>query len=125
MLQWIFGKCIKVAVHLYQPTRAAGYMELERARVRWFLSLNQDDLPESARRSGKTTFRSILVDSHEMQFSDGFTDLHTDSYRAILEGKGFGLEDARPSVEIVHRIRNTKETRRTGDYHPLLKAIKD
>jgi UDP-N-acetyl-2-amino-2-deoxyglucuronate dehydrogenase len=125
MLQWIFGKCVKVVVHLYQQTRAAGYMELEKARVRWFLSLEQGDLPEPARRSGKTTFRSILVDKREIEFSEGFTDLHTDSYRAILEGKGFGLEDARPSVEIVHNIRNAKETRRKGDYHPLLKAIKD
>ncbi len=124
MLQWIFGKCVKVVVHLYQPTRAAGYMELQRARVRWFLSLDQEDLPESARRSGKTTYRSILVDGREVEFSEGFTDLHTDSYRAILEGKGFGLEDARPSVEIVHKIRNAKATRPKGDYHPLLKAIR-
>jgi UDP-N-acetyl-2-amino-2-deoxyglucuronate dehydrogenase len=125
MLQWVFGKCVKVVVHLYQQTRAAGYMEFEKARVRWFLSLDRGDLPEPARRSGKTTFRSIMVDSREIEFSEGFTDLHTDSYRAILEGKGFGLEDARPSVEIVHNVRTAKESRRKGDYHPLLKAIKD
>lgn len=124
MLQWIFGKAESNVVHLCQANKAAGYLELERARVRWFLSLDPNDLPEPARVKGATTYRSITVNGEEVEFSDGFTDLHTESYRHILEGKGFGLEDVRPSIETVFEIRNAKQTGLSGDYHPFLKSTK-
>jgi UDP-N-acetyl-2-amino-2-deoxyglucuronate dehydrogenase len=123
MLQWIFGGVQKNVVHLCRTTRAAGYLELERARVRWFLSLESNDLPQEVKASGKTTYRSILVDHEEVEFSEGFADLHTVTYNEILEGKGFGLEDARPSIETVFEIRNAKEVGLKGDHHPLLKEV--
>ncbi|OPY79871.1 MAG: UDP-N-acetyl-2-amino-2-deoxy-D-glucuronate oxidase [Syntrophorhabdus sp. PtaU1.Bin153] len=124
MLQWIFGKTQWNVVHLSAPTKAAGFLELEKARVRWFLSLDKNDLPQSAREQGKTTFRSIMIDGKEVEFSDGFTDLHTVSYEQILSGNGFGLDDARPSIETVFEIRNAKEAPLRGEYHPFLKTIK-
>ncbi len=122
MLQWVFGKTQWNVVHLSQPTRAAGFLELEKARVRWFLSLDTNDLPESARQEGKTTYRSITVDGREVEFSEGFADLHTRSYEQILTGNGFGLDDARPSIETVFEIRNAKEAALRGEYHPFLKG---
>lgn len=88
MLGWIFGDTIRVIVHLSQPNKAAGYLELENARIRWFLSIDHDDLPPSVKKEGKRTFRSVLVNDEEIEFSDGFTDLHTTSYKEILEGRG-------------------------------------
>jgi UDP-N-acetyl-2-amino-2-deoxyglucuronate dehydrogenase len=120
MLSWIFGKSGKNIVHLSQPDKAAGFLELENARVRWFLSIDSNDLPESVRKKGQRTFRSIMVDGEEIEFSDGFTDLHTVSYSEILAGKGFGLDDARQSVDIVYNIRNANPVGLTGDFHPLL-----
>ncbi len=124
MLQWIFGKVQSNVVHVYQENKAAGYLELENARVRWFLSLDSNDLPESARAKGASTYRSITVNGEEVEFSDGFTDLHTVSYRHIIEGKGFGLDDVRPSIQTVFEIRNAKEIGLSGDYHPFLKSTK-
>ncbi len=121
MIQWIFGKTQWNVVHLSQPTRAAGFLELEHARVRWFLSLEAADLPQAAVASGKTTYRSITLDNRELEFSDGFTDLHTESYRAIIEGKGFGLDDVKPAIQTVFEIRNANEAPLRGDYHPFLK----
>lgn len=121
MLGWIFGTTKKNIVHLSEPDKAAGYLELENARIRWFLSLDHKDLPRSVTDKGKRTFRSILVDSEEIEFSEGFTDLHTQTYREILAGRGFGLEDARQSVEAAYTIRNLKPSGITGDYHPMLK----
>ncbi len=95
MLQWIFGKVQQNIVHLSESTRVAGYMELEKARIRWFLSLDRNDLPEIARANGKTTYRSITVNNEEVEFSEGFTDLHTVSYQEILKGNGFGLDDSK------------------------------
>jgi len=109
MRHWIFGKTERNTVHLSQPNRAAGYLELERARVRWFLSLDANDLPRAARETNKTTYRSITVNSKEIEFSEGFTDLHTVSYKQILANKGFGLEDTRTSIETVYDIRQAKE----------------
>lgn len=120
MLAWIFGKARNSVVHLSQPDAASGVLELERARVRWFLSINADHLPEAQQQKGQRTFRSISINGEEVEFSDGFTDLHTESYRDILAGGGFGLEDARPSVEMVHQIRNAAIAPATGDYHPFL-----
>jgi UDP-N-acetyl-2-amino-2-deoxyglucuronate dehydrogenase len=123
MLQWVFGPTRKVIVHLLEPRRAAGYLELRRATVRWFLSLDSRDLPTQEREAGKMTYRSITVDSEEVEFSEGFTDLHTLSYQEVLKGNGFTLEDTRPSIETAFEIRNAKETKRKGEYHPLLRSI--
>jgi UDP-N-acetyl-2-amino-2-deoxyglucuronate dehydrogenase len=124
MFQWIFGKPQDVIVHLMEPTKAAGFLELENARVRWFLSLDSDDLPACSKDSGKTTYRSINISGEEFEFSEGFTDLHTTSYAEILKGNGFGLEDAKPSIEIVYKIRNATPVGLKGDYHPMLNSIK-
>jgi len=119
MLSWIFGERRSSVVHAQRADAAAGYMEFERARVRWFLSINADHLPEAAKSQGKRTYRSILIDGEELEFSDGFTDLHTVTYREILEGRGYGLADARGSIETVHLIREASPIGLVGDYHPL------
>ena len=122
MLSWIFGDAKKNIVHLSAPDKAAGYLELENARVRWFLSLDYKDIPENVKETGQRTFRSIRVEGKEIEFSEGFTDLHTLSYKEILAGKGFGLREARQSVETAYNIRNTKPVGLHGDFHPLLKT---
>lgn len=106
MLYFIFGKFINNIVYLREKDACAGYLELEHARVRWFLSVNAKYLPGSAVSQGKRTYRSITMDGEEIEFSEGFTDLHTISYRDILSGGGFGLDDALPSIEVVSNIRN-------------------
>jgi UDP-N-acetyl-2-amino-2-deoxyglucuronate dehydrogenase len=121
MLEWIFGDVKNNIVHLSEKNKAAGYLELERARIRWFLSLDINDIPSTAREAGKRTFRSITVDGEEFEFSEGFTELHTLTYREILAGKGYGLEDARKSIETVYTIRNAQPVGLKGEYHPLLK----
>jgi len=123
MLGWIFGPARTNIVHLSEHNKAAGYLELEKARIRWFLSLDFNDIPVAVRNSGKRTFRSITVDGEEIEFSEGFSDLHTLSYKELLAGKGFGLEDARQSVEIVYVIRNAKPVGLQGECHPMLKTI--
>ena len=121
MLSWIFGDLKSNTVHLQTHARASGYLEFEKARVRWFLSINYDVLPDRIKAKGQTTYRSITVDGNEIEFSDGFFDLHTLSYKNISEGKGFGLEEARQSIEIVHAIRVSELSPLTGDYHPMAK----
>lgn len=121
MLSWIFGDARKNIVHFSEPHKAAGYLELENARVRWFLSLDYDDIPASAKETGHRTFRSIIVEGEEIEFSEGFTDLHTLSYKELLSGRGFGLKEARQSVETAYTIRNSKPVGIHGDYHPILK----
>jgi len=121
MVRWIFGEVKESFVHLSEPTKAAGRLELARARVRWFLSLDETDLPPAARQGNNRTLRSITVDGEELDFSKGFTDLHTESYKEILHGNGFGLEDARDSVEIVSKIRNAEPLALKGDYHPAIR----
>jgi len=123
LLSWIFGDTKKIIVHLSEPHKAAGYLELKNARVRWFLSLDYDDIPASVRQAGKRTFRSITVDGEEIEFSEGFSDLHTLTYKEILEGRGFGLKEARQSVETAYTIRNAQPVGLHGDYHPILKTI--
>jgi UDP-N-acetyl-2-amino-2-deoxyglucuronate dehydrogenase len=125
MLGWIFGNEKKNIVHLSEPQKAAGYLELENARVRWFLSIDFNDIPDYIKETGQRTFRSITVDGKEVEFSKGFTDLHTETYREILAGRGFGLKDARQSVESAYMIRNAKPAGIQGDYHPFLKKIKN
>jgi UDP-N-acetyl-2-amino-2-deoxyglucuronate dehydrogenase len=108
-------------VHLLKDDCAAGFLELENARVRWFLSINADHLPVDAKSKGKRTYRSLTMEGKEIEFSDGFTDLHTISYQNILEGKGFGLKEARPSIQTVYEIRNQTPQSLQGDYHPFAK----
>ena len=124
MLTWVFGDVQQSAVQLHEKDCAAGYMELEKARVRWFLSINYDYIPEQVRAQGKRTYRSITMDGQEIEFSEGFTDLHTVSYQAVLNGDGFGLEEARNSIELVHGIRNAEVKGLVGDYHPLANIVK-
>lgn len=123
MLSWIFGETKANIVHLSKYDKAAGYLELENARVRWFLSLDQNDIPEEAKKRGQRTFRSITVEGEEVEFSEGFTDLHTDSYKEILSGRGFTIQEARQSVETAYTIRNATPVGLAGDYHPFLKTI--
>ncbi|MEW6108492.1 MAG: Gfo/Idh/MocA family oxidoreductase [Nitrospirota bacterium] len=119
MLSWIFGKVQQNVVHVHTHDRAAGYLEFENARVRWFLSINFDVLPAEVKAKGKTTYRSITIEGEELEFSEGFTDLHTISYKEIIAGNGYGVEDARQSIEIVHDIRNQEPIGLKGEYHPL------
>ena len=121
MLQWVFGKVVSNKVHLHTHDRAAGLLEFERARVRWFLSINYDTLPDEVKASGKRTFRSLQMNGEEIEFSEGFGDLHTRSYEAILAGKGYGLSDVRNAIQIVHDIRTAPLVGLTGDYHPFAK----
>jgi len=124
LLTWIFGEVKENTVHLLQPEKAAGILHLKKARVRWFLSLDYQDNPSAVKEKEMRTFRSLTVENEEIEFSDGFTDLHTESYRQILAGNGFGMKDTRSSVEIAHEIRNSTPVGIKGDYHPLLKTIR-
>ena len=119
MLGWIFGKVQESEVHLYEKHRASGYLEFERARVRWFLSIDENDLPEDIKEKCQRTFRSITIDEDELEFSSGFTELHTESYKQILKGKGFSIQQARPSIQLVHDIRNAAISK-NFDTHPFL-----
>ena len=121
MLIWIFGAVKKNVVHIHNHDRAAGYLELERARVRWFLSINYDVIPQKIKDTGSRTFRALTIEDKEFEFSGGFFDLHTKSYQAVLDGKGFGLEEARAAIETVHHIRNAEPIGLKGDYHPMAK----
>lgn len=120
MLTWIFGDVKLNIVHVSEDNKAAGYLQLENARVRWFLSLDKNDLPKSAVDNGLPTYRSITIEGKELEFSGGFTDLHTISYEKILKGEGFSLANARQSIQTVYTIRNSKPLGLQGDYHPLL-----
>lgn len=121
MLLWIFGSPLRQAVHLSTPEKASGFMELERARVRWFLSLDYVDLPPEAINTNKRTFRALTIDKQAIEFSDGFADLHTVVYRETLAGKGFGLGDSLPSIQLAHDIRKEIPLPPKGDDgHPLL-----
>lgn len=123
MLTWIFGDIVKNVVHISDPDTAAGYLELKKARIRWYLSLNKEAIPEEAKKAGLSTYRSITMEGEEIEFSGGFTDLHTDSYKNILAGNGFGIHEARKSIEIVHKIRTAEPIGLKGDYHPMLKKL--
>jgi len=121
LLLWLFGSVNRIKVYHSDPNRMSGFIELEHARVRWYLSVDKNDLPESAKTGGKTTFRSITVDGTEIEFSEGFTDLHTRVYEETLAGRGFGIKDARPSIQLTHAIRTTEISPRDDLVHPLLK----
>ncbi len=121
LLLWMFGPVERTEVHHADIRKAAGYLELERARVRWYLSIDQADLPEQFTHSEQSTYRSITIDGQEVEFSEGFTDLHTEVYRRVMQGKGFGLEDARPSIILAHDIREALPTGPRSNSHPMLR----
>jgi UDP-N-acetyl-2-amino-2-deoxyglucuronate dehydrogenase len=106
MLGWIFGECLETELQTDLPEKAKGTLIFQKARVKWFLSVDENDLPAEVVSAGKRTFRKINIESHEFEFSEGFTDLHTESYRNILSGGGFGIDDARKSIEIVSKLRS-------------------
>jgi len=123
MLCWIFGEVQENIVHLKTPDTNAGSFKLKHANVRWFLSVNYNYIPDDVKASGMTTYRSITVDGDEIEFSGGFTDLHTRSYEEILKGKGFGLDEAYGSIRTVSTIRNLDSIGMKGDYHPFVKKV--
>ena len=122
MLTWIFGPIQKNIVHVNKANKTSGYLELENARVRWFLSIDLNDVPAEIRAAGQRTFRSINVAGEEVEFSGGFTDLHTLTYEEILKGNGFGLEDSRTAIETVYNIRHGEPVGLKGEFHPFNKA---
>jgi len=122
LLIWLFGAPAKNEVHVSEATVAAGYLELERARVKWVLSTDRKLLPAEVLKSGQPTYRSITIDGEEIEFSGGFTDLHTEVYRRTLQGNGFDLEDARPSITLAHNIRVATPTGLAAHSHPFLKS---
>lgn len=124
MLSYVFGSVQKNVCHVRNPDVAAGYLELKHARVRWFLSVSSDYLPPTAKDSGQTTYRSITVDGDEFEFSGGFTDLHTRSYEEILAGRGFGMDEVRNCIQIVHDFRRMKPSSLSGDYHPFCREVR-
>jgi UDP-N-acetyl-2-amino-2-deoxyglucuronate dehydrogenase len=121
MLTYLFGDVQENIVHLHTHDRAAGYLELERARVRWFLSINYDTIPEEIRDQGMRTFRSITIEDEVFEFSGGFTELHTKSYNEILNGNGFRLHEAKKAIQTVHDIRHIEPIGLKGDFHPFAK----
>ena len=118
LLLWLFGPVTHIEVHLREPVRMSGVLRLQRATVRWFLSTSLDDLRHPAQAGNATTYRSITVDEEEVEFSSGFVDLHTRIYQEVLVGRGFGIADARPSIELTHRIRTCPVTAPGEMAHP-------
>jgi len=123
MLTYIFGEVEENIVHLKTEFANAGYLKLKNARVRWFLSVKYDYIPDEIKSIGQRTYRSITVDGEEIEFSGGFTELHTRSYEEILKGNGFGLDEARKSIDIVSTIRNLDPLGLKGEYHPFCKKV--
>lgn len=119
MLSWIFGEVEENIIHLKSHDVNAGFLKLKHANIRWFLTVNSNYLPEDIKASGLTTFRSITVNDKEIEFSGGFTDLHTRSYEEILKGNGFGLHEAYSSINLVSSIRNKVPIGLKGEYHPF------
>jgi UDP-N-acetyl-2-amino-2-deoxyglucuronate dehydrogenase len=120
MLHYVFGDLEDNIVHFASETTASGYLEYKNARVRWFLSIDINNIPANIREKGQRTFRSITCDEEEIEFSDGFGDLHTVCYQEILAGRGFGLEENRVAIQTVSDIRNSKPIGKSGDFHPFL-----
>ncbi len=119
MLLWIFGDVKQNIVHVLEREKASGYLDLEKARIKWYLSLDYNDIPKKAKEQGARTYRSITINNEEIEFSGGFTDLHTETYNQILDGNGFRLLEARPAIETVYTIRNATPIGLKGEYHPL------
>lgn len=122
LLLWLFGPVVRAGVHLREERRCAGFLELANADVTWLLSVDTDDLPSGWQQGKPTTFRSIRIDGDEIEFSEGFGDLHTRVYEGILRGEGYGIGEARPSIELVHRIRNDRLSDSGEMVHPALSA---
>jgi UDP-N-acetyl-2-amino-2-deoxyglucuronate dehydrogenase len=120
LLLWLFGDVRDCEVHAREPHRVAGFLELERARVRWFLSTDRADLPFAPQPGVRTTHRSITIDGAEVEFSDGFADLHTRVYEEVLAGRGFGITESRPAIDLTYRIRRTAAAIVAGHLHPFL-----
>jgi UDP-N-acetyl-2-amino-2-deoxyglucuronate dehydrogenase len=123
LLAWFFGAVGECRIYHSDPKRMSGYLELERAKVKWFLSTDADDLPYDPTPGVRSTYRSITIDGEELEFTDGFTDLHTRVYEEILAGRGFRIDDARPSINLVYRIRTTPLSPLDDMVHPFL--VKD
>lgn len=124
MLIWIFGKEINNELHYRSESKMAGFLELENANVKWFLSIDKNDLPQSAIQNEKSTYRSIKLDDSEIEFTEGFTDLHTEIYKNILDGKGFGIKDSRAAIETVYKIRQAKIQTNPFVFHPAYNKLK-
>jgi UDP-N-acetyl-2-amino-2-deoxyglucuronate dehydrogenase len=118
-LMWLFGDVQTSVLHLKDNKRMSGFMELQNANVKWFLSTDRNDLPEETSKKGVSTFRSITVDGEEIQFSEGFTDLHTRVYEETLKGNGFGIDDARPSIILVQKLRSANTINDIDNIHPF------
>lgn len=121
LLLWMFGRCQRKEVHLHSATKMAGMLELEWADVTWYLSIDAADLPAGYMSKGEPAYRSLTMDGVELEFSSGFGDLHTEVYRDVLEGRGYGLSDARPAVELVHSLRETPIASSPALLHPALR----
>jgi UDP-N-acetyl-2-amino-2-deoxyglucuronate dehydrogenase len=122
LLLWLFGREQKCEVHISNSNRAGGFIELENANIKWFLSLDKNDIPAHAKESN-STFRSITVDNEEIEFSKSFTDLHTRVYENILDGNGYGIEDTRASIELAYKIRNATSGKNFDCMHPIVKKL--
>lgn len=121
MLSYVFGNLKTNIVHILEPKRAAGFLEYDKARVRWYLSIDFNAIPDNLKANGQRTYRSITIENKELEFSEGFTDLHTEIYKNILENKGFGIEETRSSIQTVYEIRISKPIGLKNDYHPFAK----
>lgn len=124
LLMWLFGDAQSSVLHLSDPKRMSGFIELQNANVKWYLSTNRNDLPKEAVDKGVPTFRSITVDGEEIQFSEGFTDLHTLVYKEILNGRGFGIDDTRPSITLAQKLRSTQPVESFDNIHPIALQFK-
>lgn len=120
MLIWIFGPVVQNMVYMKEPNKMSGFLELENAYVNWYLAIDKNDLPPEVAAAGKPTYRSITVDGEEIEFSGGFTDLHTRMYEVILDGNGYGISDVRPSIELVNKIRSSALSKPNDLVHPYL-----
>ena len=124
LLMWYFGKPETIELYVREKNRMGGFFELPEADVEWFLSLDSEDLPEQMKEIGQRTCRSIIIDGEDIEFSTGFSDLHTRVYEETLAGNGFGIDDARPSIELVHKLRTMDLTEKvSGLMHPCIKKI--
>ncbi len=119
MLMWLFGNVESREIHVKTPSKMAGFIELEHARVKWFLSVDGNDLPKGYLAQGKSAFRSITLDGNEVEFSGGFTDLHNRVYQSILEGQGYGILDAKPSIDFVHSMKKMDLATNHNNAHPI------
>jgi len=122
MLSFLFGSVKENIVHLSQPHKAAGLLTLQNARVKWFMSIDYDDIPDAVKKQGQQMYRSITIDKGQsIEFTSGFTDLHTRSYQHIINDGGFGIDAARTAIETVFTIRNAAPIGKKGEYHPFLR----